>query len=67
MYEFSSTEEVITFCFADFSIRSNTKDLVLEKLDGFESDLFLLSHLVDTPKCLWGGGGGGGGRPIGHT
>ena len=38
MYEFSSTEEVITFCFADFSIRSNTKGLVLEKLNGFESD-----------------------------
>ena len=40
MYEFSSTEEVITFCFADFSIRSNAKDLVLEKLDCFESDRF---------------------------
>ena len=45
MYEFSSTEEVITFCLADPSIRSNAKGLVLEKLDIFESDLFLLSHL----------------------
>ena len=46
MYEFRSTEEIITFCFADFSIRSNTKGLVLEKLNGLESDRFvsLLSH-----------------------
>ena len=50
MYEFSGTEEVITFCFADFSIRSNAKGLVLEKLNGFESDrsVQLSSHrLVD--------------------
>ena len=46
MYEFSSTEEVITLCFTDFSIRSNAKGLVLEKLDAFESDTYvsLLSH-----------------------
>ena len=46
MYEFSSTDEIITFCFADFSIRSNAKDLVLEKLNDFESDrsVSLLSH-----------------------
>ena len=39
MYELSSTEEVITFCSTDFSIRSNAKGLVLEKLDSF---VFLL-------------------------
>ena len=33
MHEFSSTKEVITFYFADLSIRSNTKSLVLEKLN----------------------------------
>ena len=33
MHEFSSTKEVITFYFADLSIRSNAKGLVLEKLN----------------------------------
>ena len=50
MYEFSGTEEVITFCFADFPRRPNTKGLILEKLNGFESDrsVQLSSHrLVD--------------------
>ena len=51
MYEFSSTEEVITFCFADFSIRSNAKNLIFEELNSVETDsldLMLASHLVDS-------------------
>ncbi len=50
MYEFSGTMEVITFCSADFSIRSNSKDLVLEKLDDIKSDCLALllpsSHVL---------------------
>ena len=42
MYEFSSTEKVIIFCFADFSIRANAKDLVLEKLNSL--GFTLVSH-----------------------
>ena len=45
MYDFSSTEEAITFSLADFSIGSNTKDLVFEELNSFEPDplVFLLA------------------------
>ena len=46
MNEFSSTEEVITFCFADFSIGSNAKGLVFEELNSFESDSFVLLCLL---------------------
>ena len=60
MYEFSSTAEVITFCLADFSIRSNAKSSILEELYGFKSDrlALLFGHLTnvfttgsDTQKC----------------
>ena len=46
MNEFSSTEEVITFCFADFSIGSNAKGLVFEELNSFESNSFVLLCLL---------------------
>ena len=39
MHEFSSTEEVVTFRFTNFSIRSNAKGLIFEKNDSFEAIL----------------------------
>ena len=62
MYEFSSTEEFIAFCFADFSIRSNAKGLILEELDGFESDrVAFVSHCFSPEARKAGRGRGGAG------
>ena len=51
MYELSSTWKIVTFCSADFTIRSNAKRLILEKFDKFVSKmlvlLLLLSHTKD--------------------
>ena len=41
MYDFSSTEEAITFSLADFSIGPYTKGLVLEELNSFKTDLLV--------------------------
>ena len=39
---FSCTEKVITLCSIDLSIRSNSKGLIPEELDGVETDYFFL-------------------------
>ena len=55
MHEFSSTKEVITFYFADLSIRSNAncKGLVLEKLNVL-NPIGSSSYSIDnTLKVLW--------------
>ena len=44
MDDFGSTEEVITFCFTDSSIRSNAKGLILEKLHTLKSIFWYLNH-----------------------
>ena len=50
MDDFSSTEEVITFCFTDSSIRSNAKGLILEKLHTLELIFWPLNHYQQTSK-----------------
>ena len=62
MYDFSSTEEAITFSLADLSIGPYTKGLIFEEVNGLKSNSFvrlLLCHEEvstpdDTLTCLLG-------------
>ena len=42
MYDFSSTEEAITFSLADFSIGSNSKYFIFKEPNNLKSDPFFL-------------------------
>ena len=46
MDNFSSIEEAITFRLVHSSICSNTKDLIFEQYDSFETDLLVLLLLL---------------------